>query len=94
MTLLDTNFLAFIAAQVGDYYTTYVIVVKQGGRERIAWLAWLIDKLGLIPALVLAKGVAAGAGYYLYAVEPSPYILGALTAAYSWQVYQNAIRMK
>jgi hypothetical protein len=49
-------FILFAALQVIDAYLT-VRVLSQGGRELNPMIAWFMDKLGVIPALVVLKGI-------------------------------------
>lgn len=94
LTLIDLVFAVFVLTQIGDYYTTYVVIGKQGGGERNDIINWLIVRIGLIPALIIAKGVGLVGGYLMYWVDPSPVLLSFFTLVYIWQVYQNAIRIK
>jgi len=50
----------FILLQIADSLTT-VHILKQGGREANPALAWLFDKVGMIPSLVVMKLLAIGA---------------------------------
>ena len=50
----------FILLQIADCLTT-VHILKQGGREANPVLAWLFDKVGMIPSLVVMKLLAIGA---------------------------------
>lgn len=95
MTTLLALAVLFALTQLGDYYTTYV-VIKQGGHEREneLGLTWrLINRLGVVPGLVVAKGIALVAGGVIY-VDGQVGLLAALDALYVWQVWQNWIRIK
>lgn len=91
--MIDLTFGIYLATQLLDFYTTYVIVGKQGGRERNGWLARLIERVGLVPALAFAKTLGVGAGAYLWYFQQIE-MLVVLTLIYVWQVYQNGIRIK
>ncbi len=47
-------------------FTTTRLVIYRGGREVIPYLAWLMGKIGVIPALLIAKAIPIGAVLYLY----------------------------
>lgn len=49
-----------ITTQVLDIYTT-VVILKQGGRELNKPLAWLMSRLGVLPALLVTKVPVSGA---------------------------------
>lgn len=92
-------FIALAILQIPDTYTTYVIVHRQGGRERNPVMRWLIRQLGVLPGLIAGKALAVSlAGYALYAGVPLlPYwgffvvlgLLAALIGLYAWVVYNN-----
>ena len=50
----------FILFQIADCLTT-VHILKQGGQEANPVLAWLFNKVGMIPSLVAMKLLAIGA---------------------------------
>ncbi len=77
----------FIATQLGDGWTTWQ-VLRFGGFERTAWIKFLMGQFGTYWALVLYKGAAALAGYWLYHINEWKY-LAALTLAYAVQVFWN-----
>jgi hypothetical protein len=45
-----------ITLQALDVVSTYLCIKSGKGREANRWLSMLMDKLGVIPALVLTKG--------------------------------------
>ena len=49
----------FILLQIADCLTT-VHILKQGGREANPVLAWLFNKVGMIPSLVVMKLITIG----------------------------------
>lgn len=81
---------AFIALQIADAITTY-LVINKGGYEKNPVVAWGMKQIGLVPALVAYKGigVAAGLVLYHYADQGGSYLLAALTALYGWVIYGN-----
>ena len=48
---------ALISLQVLDIISTYLCLKSESGAEANPWLAKLMAKIGLLPALVLAKGL-------------------------------------
>ena len=82
--------ITFIALQIADGLTTYLVISK-GGYEKNPIVAWGMKQIGLIPALVAYKGlgVAAGATLYHFADHGGGYGLGFLTALYCWVVWHN-----
>jgi hypothetical protein len=48
--------ILFALLQVADIYTTHRIL-SQGGRELNPVMAWLFEKFGHLPALVVVKGI-------------------------------------
>ena len=82
--------IAFIALQIADGLTTYLVISK-GGREKNPIVAWGMKQIGLIPALVAYKALAIGAGFVLYhfADDGGLYVLIAMVALYGWVVAQN-----
>src|SRR5512133_344777 len=54
----------FVALMLADYTTTRLVIYR-GGREVIPYLAWLIERIGVIPALLIAKAIPIGAVWYL-----------------------------
>lgn len=82
--------IAFIALQIADAVTTY-LVINKGGYEKNPVVAWGMKQIGLVPALMAYKGigVAAGLVLYHYADQGGSYLLAALTALYGWVVWNN-----
>jgi hypothetical protein len=52
-------FFAFFILQMGDYVTTLEIL-KRGGRELNPVMKWLMDNIGVNPALFFSKAVLIG----------------------------------
>ena len=77
----------FILLQIADSLTT-VHILKQGGREANPVLAWLFDKVGMIPSLVVMKLLAIGAVTWAW----DEWLTFGLTVAYmgvvGWNSYQ------
>ena len=74
----------FVLLQIGDVWTTYNVIQSNKGHEGNAIMAWLMDKLGILPAFFVMKVSALVAVYFL----PWQAIL-VLDAIYAYVVYQN-----
>ena len=53
--VIPAIFVLFCVLQALDFYTTYIIVVKQGGKEVGPLMKSLADEMGIVPALILSK---------------------------------------
>jgi hypothetical protein len=83
-------FILFAALQVIDAYLT-VRILSQGGRELNPMIAWFMSKLGVIPALVVLKGVgiAVVAGLVWSGNEYADEFLAVFCALYAGVVAWN-----
>jgi len=80
-------FFALVGLNVLDVYTTMQIL-KQGGRELNPLMAWLMGKIGPLPAMLALKVpllVAMG----LMLTDVPPWMLLALLALYVFVVANN-----
>ena len=65
MTFNEILFALLVCLNLFDVYTT-VRVLRQGGTEMNPVMAWAMDKVGVIPGLLIPKIVVLGAmGFYL-----------------------------
>ena len=81
----------FILLQIADCLTT-VHILKQGGREANPLLAWLFDKVGMIPSLVVMKLLAIGAvawAWNIYATLAGIMIYICVIAWNSYQIWKT-----
>ena len=91
MTLAFVLFLLLVVLATADGVTTHKILSTPGGRERNPVMRWLIEELGLLPALVWSRLAVFVAGYFMtlagqvYGVA----VLAVLCAAFGWVVYAN-----
>ena len=74
----------FALLQIGDVWTTYNVIKENKGHEGNAIMAWLMDKLGVLPTFIVMKVSALVAVYFL----PWQAIL-VLDAIYAYVVFQN-----
>ena len=88
--MLTALLVLFLAIQVADGVST-ALVLSRGGYERNPIVAWGMDKIGVIPALLVYKiaGMACGVTLYHLADAGGGYALAVLTAAGSWVVVNN-----
>lgn len=77
--------VALAVLQVLDGWTTRHIL-SHGGRELNTLMAWLMDEIGVVPALTVKGLGVVGIGWYLM---PIPWALGILVAAYAGVVLFN-----
>ena len=77
----------FIALQVLDAVST-VIALDGGGHEVNPILKKIMDKIGVIPALVLVKCAAIAFFWYYQELLPDPLVL-LLCLGYVWILYNN-----
>lgn len=57
--------ILFCLLMLADYTTTRLVIYR-GGREVISYLAWLMARIGVIPALLIAKAIPIVAVLYLW----------------------------
>lgn len=83
----------FTLMQIADGVTTY-IGIKRGAYEQNPAVAWLMDRLGLVPGLAIAKGLAVIAAWLIvkHTTTAGAYILGVLCAGYAILLMNN-VRM-
>lgn len=76
-----------IGLQGLDFVSTYRGINSGKAKEANPVVAWLLQKLGLVPGLLIAKsgGVAVAVGMYLFA----PIMLVPFIAIYTYVVYNN-----
>jgi Domain of unknown function (DUF5658) len=77
-----------IFLQVLDLISTYVCLQTSIGRESNPWLVGLVCRIGLLPALVVAKGAIIAMVLVLGPASPE-WLLGALILFYLWVVFNN-----
>ena len=85
-----------VALASADGLTTYKII-QAGGYEKNPVVRWLIEKMGLVPALVWSRLAVFAAGYLLTLPVAGWYgaaILAVLCAAFGWTVKNNLAVMK
>ena len=87
MTTNEMLFAALVVLQVLDMYTT-VRAMRHGHTEANKYVAWLMDKIGVIPAMLLPKILVMGFfGFYLS--EWPWFVLAGLVCFYVWVVQHN-----
>lgn len=80
----------FVALQIGDIISTTLALQKSNVVEGNPIVRWIMDRVGILPALVLSKVVVIvlfGVAVYLspYAV----YLMGLMSLFYVWVVVNN-----
>jgi len=79
----------FIALQIGDFYTTYVILKTNKGYEANPILAWIFNKIGYVAGLAIVKGLCIVIGVYIAQFWNSFYFFVPVIALYIWVVRNN-----
>ncbi len=67
----------FVLLQIGDLTST-VIALRKGGAEANKLIAWLIWKIGAIPALGAVKVLIAGIAFVPVIFVPTPWVYALL----------------
>lgn len=103
MTTINLLLLCLLLAlQAGDIFTT-LKVLDQGGREVWPTTKWLMQRIGVVPALAVGKGGLAFMAVWLsfyeqadvfVAVVPTWWLLAALCAPYGYVVWRNWGQMR
>ena len=85
--MLTIMFVIFIALALADAGLMWLILRGGNGRELNPLIRWLIEKLGLVPALVVKTVALAAIGFY--SPESTLMILiGIYSAVVLWNFYQ------
>lgn len=58
-------FAALFALQIGDFWSTLRAIESGKGKEANPWIASLMERIGVVPALLLVKGAGVGISFYL-----------------------------
>lgn len=86
-------FVVFVSLQIGDAWTTYTIVKKQGGREINPIAKSVLDVFGVFVGLLVLKTLAVVLGLYLM-LSGEAVFLASLDAMYAVVVWNNARQIK
>ncbi len=77
--MLDVILMCIIISlQVLDIVSTYQVITSGKGTEANKAMKWLMDRIGLIPALVVSKAVFIGILVAACLIYPSMYLTIAL----------------
>ena len=76
----------FVLLQIGDVWTTYNVIQSNKGHEGNTIMAWLMDKLGILPAFFIMKALAVIAVYFLLPLWQAILVLDII---YAYVVFQN-----
>ena len=88
MSLTLALFLLYAMLQVGDSYTTVRGLKIRGNYERNIVMRWLMEKIGVVPALVVFKGLMVGVLFYI--LDETPWqVLAGLDVMYVYIIYKN-----
>jgi hypothetical protein len=85
--MLTIMFVIFIALAIADARLTWLILRRKNGKELNPVIRWAIEKLGLVPALVVKTVALVAIGFY--SPESTLMILiGIYSAVVLWNFYQ------
>jgi hypothetical protein len=93
--MIATLFIIFCLLQIFDVYSTYQIL-NAGGREVNPMMNWLMDRVGVMAALIGTKVLAIGVlgAAVAYAQEPvAVSVLAVSTVYYAVIMYRNYKQM-
>jgi hypothetical protein len=76
----------FILLQIADVWTTMVALKTGKAHEANPIMKWFMDKLGVVPSLLIIKAVVIGVVVYFVNVW---IILAILNCLYAFAVYLN-----
>lgn len=82
-----TLLVILIALQVADGWTTWRALSDGKAREANPLLAWLMERIGTVPALLAVKG--AGVAISVYLVLSAPVAAGLMALGYAAIVANN-----
>ena len=84
----------FAALQLADGVSTHVLLAR-GHREANPVMAWLMDRIGVLPALLLAKGASIGVALWSASLYDAQHVLPALVFLCTFYVYvvYNNVRL-
>lgn len=83
----------FVILQLADALTTYIVITKLNGKELNPIMRKAFDILGLIPALILLKGLIVFLFWYYR--EQIPVLAWiAITVLYAWVINHNVKQIK
>ena len=101
--ILLTLFFIFAILQVVDIITTYKVLSSGIGVEKNKIMAWLFEKFGVLPSLIIFKLIVialfAGCSIYLPQIYPPmeiiwAVVLGLMDAFYLWVAVNNVKVLK
>lgn len=81
--------ILFAGLNIADAVTTYIGLRNSNVREGNPLAVWLFAKFGLIPMLVITKGVVLLLGLYIGLAKGGYWVLVPLIGLYAYGVYNN-----
>lgn len=94
MNEITYGFLSlFILLQIADALTTYEIVVRMKGVELNPVLKKVFDLVGVVPGLIVSKGIVICFFTYFHTDIPVLVWLG-VTGLYAWVINHNIKQIK
>jgi len=90
-------FIIFLMTQAGDFYTTWRVLQLPNRKEANPVVKWVMDRIGVVGALILLKGlivVVIGAALWFY---PDPIVqitVILVSVGYGWVISNNVKLMR
>jgi drug/metabolite transporter superfamily protein YnfA len=94
MTMFYLTFFIFAVAQIGDAWSTWLVVSNNRGVESNPIVRLVIEKMGLIPGLAVTKVILVAFVYLVFFVlfpglGYSQYLMLFLALVSAWVVWHN-----
>ncbi len=84
--------IILIALQIADAWTTILALKNPNNKEGNKYLRWLMEKVGVVPALLAGKGVVVAlfvVAYLLAGDVVFMAVLAPIAIIYCWVVWNN-----
>jgi hypothetical protein len=90
MTIVTATFIAFVVAQIADAGSTILALDRKGVREANPVLRWLMDRIGLGPALFFPKLAYVALATLFMGYPGIEWVYGIIAAAFFAVAVNNA----
>lgn len=87
--LTTALFYALVILQLADIATTHYALRTGKAREANCGMAWLMARIGVLPALIVTKAIFVALACYMLRFDNVGWALGALCVLYGWVVFNN-----
>lgn len=97
MDISITAFIIFFLTQAADFYTTWRVLQMPNRTEANPVVKKVMDKIGVVPALLILKGLfvaGVGAGLWFYPEPILQITVIIISVGYGWVISNNVRLMK